>query len=228
MKTKHSIPLCAVLILGATLSPAAQADDAVKDKLTVRGGFTHIRPDVESGDLSAPSFAGTKSDVQATSQISGGLNYRLNKNLAIDLPLALPFKHDIVGAGAIASVGKIADSKTLPMTLLLQYHFAGEAMGLKPYAGVGLTYAKFFATKTTAALTALTGGTPSNPTTMSIQSAWGSTFQVGAAYKLNTRLGLDVNVTKTLLSTTANLSTGQTMQMSLNPWSLSAAVTYGF
>ena len=45
-------------------------------------------------------------------------------NLAIDIPLAAGFKHDITGAGAIAGVGKIGEVRCC-RSLLAQYRFAG-------------------------------------------------------------------------------------------------------
>ena len=46
-------------------------------------------------------------DVRADTQLAGGITYMLTDHWAVDVPLALPFKHDVIGAGAIAGVGKI-------------------------------------------------------------------------------------------------------------------------
>src|SRR3954464_293941 len=81
-----------------------------------RVGVTNINPQVSSGNLSAPSLPGTKVDIQDATSLSGGITYMWTDNWAIDLPLALPFKHDIVGDGAIAGAGKLGDVKALPIT----------------------------------------------------------------------------------------------------------------
>ena len=68
------------------------------------------------------------------------------------MPLALPFKHDTVGAGAIAGVGKIGKSRHSPSRCLQQYRFLEADAKIRP-VGLGLTYAKFFKERGTAALT---------------------------------------------------------------------------
>jgi outer membrane protein len=152
----------------------------------------------------------------------------VSDNLAVDLPLALPFKHDIMGAGAIAGTGKVGEVKALPITLLGQYRFGAADAQIRPYLGGGLTYARFFKEKTTAAMTALTGGTPANPTTMKVDSKLGATAQIGASVAIDARWSIDVNVAKTLLKTTATLSSGQTIDLKLNPVSFGIAAAYRF
>ena len=196
--------------------------------LLVRAGATHIKPNVSSGDLTAPSFAGTQADIRSDTQFAGGLTYMLTDNVAIDLPLALPFKHEVDGAGAIAGVGKIAETRALPITLLGQYRFMDAKSAFRPYLGAGVTYAKFYKAKSTAALSALTGGTPSNPTTISFKSKFAGTLQAGASYAFNDRWFLDANLTHTFLKTRATLSTGQTLDAKVDPDSYSLSVGYTF
>jgi outer membrane protein len=208
------------------LAGAAQAQSA--GTWLARIGATQIRPQVSSGDLSAPSLAGTQADVKSASQLSGGITYMVDDHLSIDLPLALPFKHDIVGAGAVAGVGKIGEVKALPITLLAQYRFLDPQSALRPYVGVGLTYAKFFKARSTAALSALTGGSPTDPTTLKVDSRFGATAEIGASYAFGGNWFIDASVTKTLLKTTTTLSTGQTMDIKLDPVSFSVAIGRSF
>lgn len=86
---------------------------------SARLGVTHLAPDVSSGNLSAPSFPNTKVDAKSSTQLSGGITYMVTDNLALDVPLATPFKHDLIGDGAIAGVGKLGSTKAIPATLLL-------------------------------------------------------------------------------------------------------------
>jgi outer membrane protein len=60
---------------------------------------------------------------------------------------ALPFKHDI----NLNDGGKVAETKHLPPTLSLQYHFNPNGR-LRPYVGAGLNYTLFFDEKTSGAL----------------------------------------------------------------------------
>lgn len=222
-RIKRTLAVGAVTLLAVCTAHAQSAGS-----LLLRGGATQIRPNVTSGDLSAPSVAGTKVDIDAASQVSGGITLMLTDNIAIDLPLALPFKHDIVGAGAIAGSGKLGETKALPFTLLAQYRFMDPNSAVRPYVGGGLTYAKFFKEKSTAALSALTGGTPANPTTLKIDSKFALSLEVGASVALDDRWFVDASLVHTFLKTQATLSTGQMIDTKLNPNSISVAVGYRF
>ena len=72
------------------------------------------------------------------------------------------------------------------------------------------------------------GGTPSNPTTFSIESKFALSVQAGATYSFNERWFLDGVVGYTWLKNTTTLSTGQTQPMTLNPVSVAIAVGYRF
>lgn len=224
-KIRHSFAGAAGALVLATAG-GAQAQTA--GNWLVRAGATQISPQVTSGDLSAPSFTGTKIDVRADTQLSGGITYMLTDHWAVDVPLALPFKHDIVGAGAIAGVGKIGEVKVLPMTVFAQYRFLEADAQVRPYVGLGVTYARFFKERGTAALTGLTGGNPSRPTTLSAESRFGLTPQVGVSVALNKRWSLDLAYYKTFVKTRNTLSTGQTIQVKLNPNVVALGVAYRF
>ena len=96
----------------------ARADET--SPWSYRIGVTSIVPNVNSGDLSAPSFNGSKVDVSSATQLGGGINYRIDDKWSIDVPLALPFEHSMYGDGAISGVGKISSAKALPATVLVQ------------------------------------------------------------------------------------------------------------
>ena len=213
-------------VAGLFASGAASAQTA--GSWLVRAGAVRIAPKVDSGDLSAPAFPGTKADVDSNTQFGGGITYMWTDNFAIDLPLSMPFKHDINGDGAIAGVGKIGETKALPITLMGQYRFLEASSPFRPYVGAGITYAKFYKEKGTAALTALTGGTSANPTTLKIDSKAAATIQVGASFTFNERWFVDATVLKTFLKTTTTLSTGQTLDIKLDPLTTAVFVGYRF
>ena len=212
MKTNTSILGIAGAVLLATAG-LAQAQTA--GSWLLRGGVTHISPDVSSGNLTAPSF-------------TGGITYMVTNHWAVDVPLALPFKHDTVGAGAIAGVGKIGEVKALPITVFAQYRFLEADAKVRPYVGLGLTYAKFFKERGTAALTGLTGGTPANPTLLSAESGFGLTPQIGVNIALNDRWFVDLAYYKTFVKTRNTLSTGQHIDVKLNPNVFTVGVGYRF
>ena len=216
-----------LLALGAAFS-AMPAAAQTAGSVMVRAGATQIKPNVTSGELSPPSLPNTTASVSSDTQLAGGITYMVTNNIAIDLPISLPFKHEINGDGAIAGVGKIAEVKALPITLLGQYRFLEPDAKLRPYVGAGVTYAKFYKAQSTAALSALTGGTPANPTTIEVKSKFAATVQLGASFAIDKRWFVDAFVARTFLKTRATLSTGQTLDMKLDPNSYSLAVGYTF
>jgi outer membrane protein len=225
----HILSTSAAIFAGALIaSIAVPAEAQSAGSWMVRAGATRIKPNVDSGDLTAPSFPGTKADIRADTQFSGGITYMLTDNVSIDVPLALPYKHELDGAGAIQGVGKIGEVKSLPMTVLAQYRFLDASSPIRPYLGAGPTYAKFYKAKSTAALSALTGGTTANPTTLDVDSKLAATVQAGASFAFAPHWFLDAAVLKTFLKTTTHLSTGQTLDAKLNPTTFTVGVGYTF
>lgn len=220
MKNSHKL-----FAVAGLLALVGSASAQTTGSWSVRAGISTIAPQVSSGDLTPPAFVGTKTDIGDASQLGGGITYMLSDSLAIDIPLALPFKHDLIGDGAIKGVGKIGETKALPFTLFAQYRFMDANAQFRPYVGVGATYAKFFKAKGTAALSALTGG---NPTTLSIESKMAFTPQAGVILNVNPKWFVDASVSKTFLKNRTTLSTGQTIDVKLDPLSFCLAVGYKF
>lgn len=221
MKT---IPIALALAASlATGSAAAQRAGGI----TAEIGFTHLAPQVDSGELSAPAFPNTRSDVGSATALSGAVTYMVTDNFALNLPLGLGFKHEITGAGRADGFGKLAEVRVLPITLLGQYRFGAAEAQWRPYVGGGLTYAKFYDETGSGALTALTnpGGTP---TTLSVDSKLGLTLQLGVIFNVNERWYVNAHYIKTFLKTDANFSTGQTQSIRLDPNAYSLAVGYKF
>ena len=220
------VPAASVATVALLCGAQAMAQSA--GQWMLQGGFTTISPHVDSGDLSAPAFPGTQADVRSATSLTGAVTYMVRDNVSVSVPLALPFKHKIVGDGAIAGVGKLGEVKSLPVTAFAQYRFLAPEAVFRPYVGLGLTYAKFFKARSTAVLSGLTGGSPSDPTTLKVDSKFAATAQVGATYALSPRWFIDAQATYTPLKTTTKLSTGQTLDIKLNPTSVALALGYRF
>lgn len=106
------------------------------------------------------------------------VSYFLTKNIAAELVLTVPQKHDV---NATALNGKIGTLKHLPPSLLLQYHF--DAPGFKPYVGAGLNYTRFSSVHL--------------PASVGIdKSSWGGALQVGVDIPLSKNLVLNLDVKK--------------------------------
>lgn len=213
MKLSRRIPIASAALIAAFALPA-HAQSA--GTWSARVGATHIAPDVTSGNLSAPSPAGTKTDVGDATQLSGGITYMATDHIALDLPLALPFRHDITGDGALKGVGKVGDVKSLPLTLIAQYRFREAEARLRPYVGLGVTYAHFYGERGTTTLTGFTnpGGAA---TRLSVDSRWGTTAQLGLIARLDGAWYVDTSVSKTYIKTRNSLSTGQSLDIDLDP-----------
>lgn len=222
--TPRSIALRAAVLalLGAGASLCAQAQQA--NTILWRAGATQITPSVTSGNLTlAPP--GTQADVESAAGLSGGITYMWSDNLALDVPLALPFKHKVVGAGSfLAGVGKLADTKALPITAVVQYRFGAPTASFRPYLGLGATYAMFFDEKSTLAFTTATGGTRANPTTVTFKDKLVPAMQAGLSFSATPKWFVDVSATYTPLETRGTLSTGQTIDVKVNPTAISFGI----
>ena len=219
MKTKLHYMMAAL----ALAAGAAQAQQA--GSWMARVGATRISPDVASGNLTVPSLPGTQADIHSDTELSGGITYMVTDHWAVDFPLALPYTHEIVGAGAIAGAGKLGEVKALPVTLFAQYRFGAPTAKFRPYLGAGPTYAKFYRERSTGVLSALTAG---SPTTLSVESKLALSVQAGATMALNQRWFLDAMVAKTFLKNRTTLSTGQTLDIRSDPLTLALSVGYRF
>ncbi|XHS79421.1 OmpW family protein [Burkholderiaceae bacterium UC74_6] len=215
----------AVLAL-ATLGSSAFAQSAGTFQARLGGGT--IMPNVKSGELSAPSLDNTRVDINRASQVVGGLTYMITDNFSVDLPIGLRFKHEVVGDGSIAGVGRLATVKALPVTLIGQYRLGAASDAVRPYVGLGAVYAKYSDSKGTTALNSLTGGTPSNPTVMSMDNGSGSLVELGVSVKIKDHWFADFNVKKIFLKTTGHLSTGQHIDVKLDPTAVFGAIGYRF
>lgn len=228
MKNNTAQFLSLTIPLAAALACAGAAQAQTAGTWMLSAGVTHLTPHVNSDDLTPPGLPGIKVSISNSTQLSGAITYMVTDHLAVDLPLATPFKHDITGDGAISGVGKLGDTKAMPFTVLGQWRFMEPADKFRPYVGLGITYAKFYDEHATSTLSAITGGSPSNPTTLSVASKWAPTLQLGGSYAVNERWFVDGHFTYTNLKTTTRLSTGQTIGIRLNPSTLCVGVGYKF
>ena len=222
---KHSIAFA--LVATAALCGAGAAQAQVAGQVMVKLGWNKIMPKVKSDDLSPPPLPGSKIDIKSASALFFTATYMITDDISVEALGGLPYKHDIVGAGAVSGVGKIGSVHQISPTLLLQYRFMPADGPFRPYVGAGPTFAKFYGTKGSAALTAVTNpGGP--PTTIGDDTEWGGTIEAGANYKIDKHWFVDAAILKTFISTKAQLSTGQTTKARLNPISINASIGYAF
>ncbi len=216
-----------VLAMMAAMVAASSASAQAAGDWTAKLGINKITPKVESGDVSAPALPGTKADVGANTRPILVFGYGITDNISAELDLGYPYKHTLYGAGSIQGTGKIGTVQSLPPTAFIQYRFFKPEAMLRPYVGVGLTYAYFNKETGSGALTALTntGGAPS---TFRIDNKVAGTLQAGLVYNINSNWYADLTVTKSYLKTKVKFSTGQTQDMTLDPVAMAIGIGYKF
>ena len=116
------------------------------------------------------------------------ISYFFTPNIAAELILTYPQKHDLRSGGV-----DIGSLKHLPPTLLAQYHFTNFG-GFKPYVGVGLNYTNFSSVNFDPAVQAAL-----NPSIK--RNSWGAALQVGFDIPLTKQLSLNFDVKKVYIKT---------------------------
>lgn len=134
------LPLLAVSL--AAVAAPAMAQSAGDWTLGV--GVHQVDPKSDNGKLANGTLPLT---IDSDAKPSITFEYFVKENLGIEVLGALPFKHEI----AVKGVGKVGQTKHLPPTVTLQYHF-NSAGKVSPLLGVGLNYTTFFSEDTTGPL----------------------------------------------------------------------------
>ena len=201
------------LLLAAAMTLAtftAQVSADAGDWL-VRAGITNIDPDDDGGSLD-----GTNLDVTVKSSASISLEgtYMITNNIGVELLASYPFEHDI----QLEGVGNIGDTKHLPPTVSLQWHFT-QFGAFKPYVGVGINYTYFFEENTRGAL---------SDSDLDLDDSWGAAFQVGVDYNLTDNWFINGNVRYIKIETEAEVDGAKVSDVTIDPWLLGAQIGYRF
>lgn len=223
--TLRALAISVAMITTVITTPTASAQSA--GTWMGKVGFNKITPKVASGDVSAPALPGTKVDVGSDTKPLFVIDYMLTDNISAELNLGVPYKHNLIGAGAIQGTGKLGSAEVLPPTAFIQYRFLTPQSVLRPYVGAGLTYAYFQKETGSAQLTALlnTGGPGAS---FKLDNKLAASIQIGGTLAINERWFADAALVKTFLKTKARFSTGQTQDVTLDPLAFSVGIGYKF
>ena len=174
----------------------------------VRVGAAHVNPDASSNPLTNVA-ADARVDVGNDTQLGITLGYMYTDNIGIGLLAATPFKHDIKGAGDIAGLGKIGETKHLPPTLTVQYHFT-PGSSVRPYVGAGINYTNFFSEKTIGL----------GDTKLKLDDSWGLAAEAGVDIDINDRWFLSGQLWYLDIDTKAKLTgaINDSTKVSIDPW----------
>ncbi|MEO6353306.1 MAG: OmpW family outer membrane protein [Oxalobacteraceae bacterium] len=223
---QRAIIVLSATVVALTTSTAVLAQSA--GVWSVKAGVNQITPKVKSDDMSAPALPGTKADIKSDTEAIIAASYMFTDNISAEFHLGIPYTHELVGDGSIKGVGKLGTVQSLPPTLYLQWRFLEPKATFRPYIGLGLTYARFQKETGSGALTAVTNTGSTTPTTFTVDSKFALTPQIGVTYAINEKWFADLAVTKTYLKTTTHFSTGQKLDIRLDPVAVSFAIGYHF
>lgn len=210
------------MALGMTLFAATTAN-AQSGAWAGKIGYNEFYPQVSSGEITG--VPGSAVDVSRGGGIFGSAVYSFDEHFSAELAFGIPPRLDITGDGTVAAAGKIADTKIYAPILMAQYRFS-PGSAFRPYVGLGTTYARFASVRTTPILAMLMN--QGRAVSASIDSKWGLTAQVGITYDLSSSWFLDGSVVAMRVKTAAHLSTGQSVNVSVNPLAVNAAIGYRF
>ena len=211
--------LVAATLLAAGFSASVSAHQA--GDIIVRAGAVVVAPNESSQDVVIPGV-GNLGEFQVSNNTQVGLNfgYMLTDNFGVELLAATPFSHDV----SLAGVGKIAETKHLPPTLVAQYYFGDAQSKLRPYVGVGVNYTNFFDNEFTNDL----GGAL---TDLSMSTSWGLAAQAGVDYQVNKNWLVNASVWYAQISSDVKFKlAGDTVVIDtdINPWVYMVSVGYTF
>jgi outer membrane protein len=197
-----------VFLIGAAFAaaPWAQAADG---PWMVRGRVLSLMAD----NTNDPAVAGAKVELKDKVFPEVDISYFFTKNIAAELVLTYPQKHDVLVEGT-----KIGSVKELPPTLMVQYHFMPDS-DFRPYAGVGVNLTLISSVNLTV---------PGVTNTEVDKTSVGLAVQVGADWKIEDKWFLNVDLKKVSIKTDVKLDGTKLTTLKIDPLLLSVGVGYRF
>jgi outer membrane protein len=215
------IPAIASLALAVYLGLAprtAAASPLHAGDWLVRIGLSNVNPNDSSSNPQGGLPAGSDVSVNSSTRPSFTVGYMFTDHLDIELLAAWPFKHDITGTGALNGTGEIGNTKLLPPTLSVDWHFMPDSR-VRPYAGLGVNYTNFFSENATGPLAG---------TTLSLDNSWGPAAQAGVDIDVGANWAFNASVRYIQIKTTATYSNGYKLDVDINPWVFTVGIGTNF
>ncbi|MDO6620591.1 MULTISPECIES: outer membrane protein OmpW [unclassified Shewanella] len=214
MNKKIALSLVAASLLSAGVSSAAVAHQA--GDFIFRVGAVAVVPN-ESSPVVANVAEFTVDD---NTQVGLNFGYMLTDNWGLELLAATPFSHDV----SLGELGKIAETKHLPPTLVAQYYFGNGQSKLRPYIGVGVNFTNFFDNE-------FTNDLDGALTDLSMSNSWGLAAQVGLDYQFNDNWLVNASVWYADISTDVKFNLGEdaiSVETDIDPWVYMVSIGYTF
>ena len=183
---------------------------------TLGVGAHQVNPKSDNGALDGAALGlgrlqvGVDSDVKPT--ITG--EYFIADNVGLEVLAALPFKHEI----SIDGIGTVGETKHLPPTVSLQYHFNGAGK-VSPFVGAGINYTAFFSEEGKGALTG---------TRLKLDDSWGLAAHAGLDFKVGERGALRIDVRWADIDTKVSVNGAKLGSANIDPLVYGAAYVWKF
>ena len=204
MKSSYRSLLVAAAVVAFILSPAANAHE--KGDWLLRVGVGHVDPKSSNGDIASVD--------SGTALVFNG-TYFFTPNVGFEILAATPFSHDIKLA---ADGTKVGETKHLPPTFSLQYHF-DTAGAFNPYVGAGLNYTLFFDEDTEGPLAG---------TSLKLDDSFGIAAQLGADFAVSETVSLNFDVRWIDINTDAELDGVALEEVEIDPMVYSLTAVWKF
>ena len=206
MKFRSSAIALALVLAGAATPALAQSAGT----WTVGIGAHQVNPKSDNGTLAGGTLAvEVESNVRPT--ITG--EYFIKDNLGIEVLASLPFQHDI----AIDGLGTVGETKHLPPTVSLQYHF-GEGK-VKPFVGAGVNYTRFFSEETSGAL---------EGADLELDASWGLAAHAGVDFKVGENGAIRIDARWIDIDTDVRVDGQDLGTVNIDPLVYGAAYVFSF
>ena len=184
MKKLTSLAMLSIAVVA--VAPTAHAEQG--DWLFKIGG-TIVDP--KSNNLEIAGIGTLQ--VEEGESLAFTVTYMATNNVGVELLAAVPFKHDI----GIKGLGKIGETKHLPPTLSVQYHFMPDSV-FSPYAGVGFNWTIFSSEKID----------PGVADGLTLDDSTGFAAQIGADFNINEKWLVNLDIRYIDIETDATIRVG--------------------
>lgn len=193
-----------VKLLGSAVLPDGKITSGNKDIVGLPETLQ-----TEAGDNFVPTLA---------------IEYFLNENISLETICCMT-QHDVDAVSGLPGAELVSDAKLIPATLTAKAHLPAGA--IKPYVGAGITYFWWVDVDPGAATI------PLGVTRTDLSDEFGFVLQVGTDVRLGyDGFGLTIDAKRYFVGTTARWYASDTLAIEteheLNPWVLSAGVSYRF
>ena len=182
---------------------AVQPVYAEKGDWIVRFGAAQVDPSENSRGVVPDNAIGVDDDTQ----LYVNATYMVNDNVGVEVLAATPFGHDI----SLDGTGKIAEADQLPPTISVNFHANPDAR-VRPYAGIGVNYTKFFSEDAVAVIDSI-----------NLDSSWGLAIQAGVDVDINDEWFFNANIRKIDIETTARTNLGN-IDVTIDPVVISIGI----